>query len=246
MLCKDLGAGDKSLPPDDCRAALPIVKQSSEANNAIELRVEKNLMRYLSMTEAVEAIVSGEVIAYPTETFFGVGGLALNEEAVRRVYEIKHRSASEALPVIIGHEDQLSLLAEQVPDEVVPLLRTLWPGPLNIIFTAKKEVPTALTAGLNKVAVRLTAHPAARELCLHCGPITASSANLAGEAPVTEAALLSSELLSACAGVLDVGPSPKGGQPSTLIEMLEPGVLRIVRPGAVSATVLSQMGWVLE
>ena len=131
-------------------------------------------------------------------------------------------------------------LTRQLTDRIICFVKK------RSIFTAKKEVPTALTAGLNKVAVRLTAHPAARELCLHCGPITASSANLAGEAPVTEAALLSSELLSACAGVLDVGPSPKGGQPSTLIEMLEPGVLRIVRPGAVSATVLSQMGWVLE
>lgn len=203
-------------------------------------------MRYLSLPEAVELVSASEVVIYPTETFFGVGGLALNEKAVRRVYEVKRRSGAEPLPVIIGHEDQLSLLVERVPEEMAALLRTLWPGPLTMIFPAKGGVPAALTAGLDKIAVRLTSHPVARELCLHCGPLTASSANLAGEPPVVDSVLLSSEFADACAGVLDLGPAPKGGQPSTLVEMLESGVLRIVRPGAISAVALSQMGWVLE
>lgn len=200
-------------------------------------------MRYLSLSEAIEVVSSGEVIVYPTETFFGIGGLALKEAPVQKVYQAKKRDATEPLPVIIGHEDQLFLLAAQVPAEVVTLLRTLWPGPLTVIFPAKQEVPTALTAGLDKVAVRLTSHPAARELCLHCGPLTASSANLAGTPPSTEARQLSPELVAACAGVLDLPPGPKGGLPSTLVELTAPGTLRIVRSGAVPPSTLTQMGW---
>lgn len=200
-------------------------------------------MRYLSMLEAVEAVSSGQLIVYPTETFFGIGGLALREEPVIRVYQAKKRIPSEPLPVIIGREDQLPLLTEKVPDAMAALLRALWPGPLTVIFSAGANVPPALLAGGNKVAVRLTSHPAARELCLHCGPLTASSANIAGQPPTTMASGISEDLLRACAGVLDVAPSPKGGQPSTLIEIVEPGQLRIVRPGAVSPAVLLQLGW---
>ncbi len=200
-------------------------------------------MRYLSMSEAVEAILSGKLIIYPTETFFGVGGLALAEKAIRGVYHAKWREPSEPLPVIIGHEDQLSLLVEQVPGELITLLRVLWPGPLTVIFPAKPEVPSVLTAGSGKVAVRLTSHPAARELCLHCGPLTASSANIAGEPPPAEAGLISPQLLASCAGVLDAPPTPKGGRPSTLIELAAPGKLRLVRSGVVSPAILTQVGW---
>ena len=200
-------------------------------------------MRYLSISEAVHAVLSKEVVIYPTETFFGVGGLALDEKSVLRVYQVKKRKPSEPLPVIIGHEDQLSLLVESVPGELTTLLRILWPGPLSVIFPAKPEVPSALTAGSGKVAVRLTSHPAARELCLQCGPLTASSANLAGEPPQVEEKLLSPQLLDACAGVLNMPPTPKGGQPSTLVELIAPGTLQLVRPGAIAAASLSQAGW---
>ena len=200
-------------------------------------------MRYFTMSEAVQAVLSGELVIYPTETFFGVGGLALDEKSVLKVYQAKKRKPSEPLPVIIGHEDQLSLLVEFVPGELITLLRTLWPGPLSVILPAKSEVPTALTAGSGKVAVRLTSHPAARELCLHCGPLTASSANLSGEPPPAEEELLSPHLLNVCAGVLDMPPSPKGGLPSTLIELIAPGTLRVLRSGAIAAAVLSQSGW---
>ena len=195
------------------------------------------------MSEAITVVSSGQLIVYPTETFFGIGGLALHEEAVLRVYQAKKWSPSEPLPVIIGSEDQLFLLVKQVPDAMAALLRALWPGPLTVIFLAGKEVPAALTAGGSKVAVRLTSHPAARELCLHCGPLTASSANIAGRPPTTRAGEISEELLRACAGALDAAPSPKVGQPSTLIEMIEPGILRIIRPGAVSSATLRQLGW---
>lgn len=202
-------------------------------------------MRYLSMPEAVQAVLSGEVIIYPTETFFGVGGLALDEKSILRVYQAKKRNPSEPLPVIIGHEDQLSLLVELVPGELITLLRTLWPGPLSVIFSAKREVPSALTAGSGKVAVRLTSHPAARELCLYCGPLTASSANLAGEPAPAAEELLSAQLLDACAGVLDMPPAPKGGLPSTLVELVASNTLRIVRSGAITTATLSQTGWTI-
>ena len=104
-------------------------------------------MRYLSMAEAAEAVSAGQLIVYPTETFFGVGGLALVENPVLRVYEAKKREPSEPLPVIIGHENQLPLLVEQPPEATAALLRALWPGPLSVIFPAKEAVPAMLTAG---------------------------------------------------------------------------------------------------
>ncbi len=200
-------------------------------------------MRYLSISEAVEAVKSGKVIIFPTETFFGIGGLALDAQAVDGAFRAKQRDAAQALPVIIGHEDQLFLLAEQVPGYMIDLLRIMWPGPLNVLFSAKATVPPALTGGTGKVAVRLTSHPAARELCLLCGPLTASSANLSGEAPTTQAGDLSAPLAQACAGVLDMPPCPKGGQASTLVEIFDDKVLRILRPGAVPNAALLQAGW---
>ena len=204
-------------------------------------------MRLFSLPEAIAALSSGEVIVYPTETLFAVGGLALAEKAVRGVYQVKQREFSEPLPIIIGHEDQLTLLARQVPAELLTLLHILWPGPLTVIFSAQPGLPAVLTAGSGKVAVRLTSHPIARELCLHCGPLTASSANISGAAPAARVELISAQLLDACAGVLDLPPLPKGGPPSTLIELVDPSTLRLARCGAISADELRHMGWdVLE
>lgn len=209
----------------------------------------------LDMEAAVELLRSGRVVVFPTETFFGVGCLATSPEAVSEVYRVKRRSHRLALPVIVGHVDQLAQVAAHAPQAAMQLARRFWPGPLSILLPAAPGVPEPLTGGTGRVAVRLTPHPVARELCLRAGgPLVASSANISGRPAVTRLADLDPELLAEVAGVLDLPPSPPGGLPSTLVEVLdgEPGRqgalprLRILRAGVVTASELRGAGYEVD
>jgi L-threonylcarbamoyladenylate synthase len=199
-----------------------------------------------SLLEACRAITGGKLLIYPTETFYALGCDAFDTEAVRGVYAAKQRGRGQPLPVIIGGPEQLSLLAAEVNSLERELMRVFWPGPLSILFAGAAGVPELLTAGTGRVAVRLSSHPAALELCRQSfRALVSSSANLSGRKPVRLAADLDEELLArvrefnlgtAClyAGEKDI---PQGGLPSTMVEARKTsggGVLRVLRQGAVS------------
>ncbi|MDR3045910.1 MAG: threonylcarbamoyl-AMP synthase [Desulfovibrio sp.] len=217
-----------------------------------------------SLDDAAALLRAGRVVVFPTETFFGVGCLATHAGAVDEVYRVKRRAHRLALPVIVGQVDQLAQVAAPLSPAAEGLARRFWPGPLSILLPAVPGVPEPLTGGTGRVAVRLTPHPVARELCLLAGgPLVASSANISGRPAVTRATDLDLELLAEVAGVLDLPPAPPGGLPSTLVEVLDGGGartgartgggtgggaprLRVLRAGAVPAQALRDAGYVLE
>ena len=200
----------------------------------------------VTLKQAAELMLDGQPVIFPTETFFALGSRALDADATARVYRAKHRSTVRPLPLILGNWDQLDTVAK-VPEELMPLLKHFWPGPLSVILPARLRVPDILTGGTGRVAVRLSSHPVARALAEAVGePITSSSANISGNPAVVSIKELDKELVAAVRGLLDEPPVPAGGLPSTLVESMDDGRLRILRSGTVTPAEIAAAGFEIE
>ena len=201
----------------------------------------------LGLEEAADALLHGNLIAFPTETFYGLGCDAMNPDAVAKIFTLKRRSLAMPLPVVINAPAMLGVLAKPVVGAAAALIDAFWPGPLSIVLAARPEVPDLLTAGVGRVAVRYSPHPAALALCdAVAGPVVASSANISGRPPVARPDELDPELFSALAGVFVSGPEPGGLLPSTVVDIRErlgKAVVRILRPGAVPFEALASKGF---
>ena len=135
--------------------------------------------------QAVEILKRGGVIAFPTETFYGLGADARNEAAIDKIFGIKGRDFKNPILVVIGDVGHLEAFAADIPEGARKLMDRFWPGPLTIVFRAASIVSPKLTAGSGKIGIRLTSHPIAREISKRLGgPLTATSANLSGYAGV--------------------------------------------------------------
>ena len=187
-----------------------------------------------TLARAGELIRAGELVAFPTETVYGLGADALNESAVKSIFEAKGRPGDNPLIVHISGIGQLSPLIEGAPSEMArALMDACWPGPMTLIFPKSAAVPMAVTAGLDTVAIRYPAHPAARALIDAAQrPIAAPSANRSGRPSPTTAAHVLEDMDGRIPLILDGGPCEVGLE-STVIDMT--GELpRILRPGGVT------------
>lgn len=206
-------------------------------------------MKTLSFEEAVEKLQNLELLVYPTETFFAVGGSALSASTVTAVYKAKKRDKDLPLPVIIGDLSQLEMLTGELDPDVEMLIGQFWPGPLTIIVPAGPLVPPLLTAGTGRVAVRLSAHFEASSLAQSAGfPIISSSANLSGRPPVISVEELDPDIINATGGAIYAeGMIPSGGAPTTIVELC--GVrgggkmLHVLREGAIPASSFIKLGF---
>ena len=223
---------------------------SSVLPSAFTVATEKNVT--LSFQEAARRLKNGGLLLYPTETFFGIGCRADDDVAVRRVFTCKKRSLSMPLPVILGNERQLDLVATPGSDLAgdIAALSDFWPGPLTLLLPAGSNLPEALTGGSGKIAARVSSHPAARALAEFCGfPIVSSSANISGRDAVTHASELDPELIQSLDpstdGILDEPPAPGGGEASTIVEPLGNRRLRLLREGALPLSKLEQAGFTI-
>lgn len=202
----------------------------------------------MPLAEAAAALRRGGLLIFPTETFYGLGCDALNPDAVGAVYAAKRRPYKLPLPVIIGDKGQIDDIASHVYPRAQELMDRFWPGPLSIIFPARSEVPDLLTAGTRRIAVRLSSHPAAANLCRESGLVlTSSSANISGIAPVSRLKELDPALGNAVCGIYDEAPAPTGDEPSTIVDVI-PGpdgqrVIRLLRQGAVTREMLEGEGF---
>ena len=207
-------------------------------------------MRQLSIHEAAIRLKNGGLLLYPTETFFGIGCRVSNEDAIARIFQVNRRLLAMPLPVILADAEQLALVAQVPPnltEDVTRLENAFWPGPLSVILPARMHISPLLTGGSGHIAVRVSPHPVPCELAALVGePIVASSANISGQPAVTRAEELDAELVEAVGTVLDQGPAPSGGAPSTLVEPLGKGRLRIHRSGAVTDEQLRAAAFVPE
>lgn len=191
------------------------------------------------IAKAIRIIRTGGIIAYPTETFYGLGADAENERALARVFLIKGRDALKPLPVLIGSEEELTGLAKEVPETARLLIRKFWPGALTLVFNAAPRIPSRLTGGTGKIGIRISSHPLARLLAKNITrPLTATSANLSGEPACTQAAEVIRCLGDRIDAVIDGGETA-GGLGSTVLDVtVDPPLL--LREGAIPFALLQK------
>jgi L-threonylcarbamoyladenylate synthase len=182
--------------------------------------------------DAAAVLRSGGLVAFPTETFYGLGARALQAAAVRRIFEVKGRPESKPVLVLVDSVAMVDAVALEVSPQARALMAVHWPGALTLVFRARPEVPSEITAGSGTVGVRLSAHPLARALVSALGePVTAPSANPAGLPAPTTAADVLAEFRDRIDLVLD-GGATAGGEPSTVLDVtVDPP--RVIRAGAV-------------
>ena len=187
-----------------------------------------------SIERAGELIRAGRLVGFPTETVYGLGANALDADAVRRIFEAKGRPGDNPLIAHISAPEQLRPLISGEPSPAARrLMEACWPGPMTLIFPKSGLVPDAVTAGLDTVAVRLPAHPAARALIDAAGvPIAAPSANRSGRPSPTTAQHVLEDMDGRIPLILDGGPCEVGLE-STVIDMTG-DIPKVLRPGGIT------------
>ena len=181
--------------------------------------------------EAVRLLKKGGLIAFPTETYYGLGVDPFNKEALKRLFRVKQRNVDKAVLILVADQSQVELLADSVPDYFNKLMADFWPGPLTLVFPARSLLPELLTGGTETVGIRLSPdRTASRLLQEFAGPITATSANRSGALPATTATEVNEIFGSEVDLVLDGGATP-GGMGSTLVGY-DQGIF-CIRPGKI-------------
>jgi L-threonylcarbamoyladenylate synthase len=192
-----------------------------------------------AVAEAVRVLRQGGLVAFPTETVYGLGADAFDPEAVARVFEAKARPEFDPLIVHVPGEAEANRVADARDPRVERLARRFWPGPLTLVLPRRAEVPDIVTAGLDTVAVRVPAHEAALRLLEAAGtPVAAPSANPFGSVSPTTAAHVAERLGEVVDLVLDGGPCRVGVESTVLSLVAEPPA--ILRPGGVSREELEE------
>ena len=180
-----------------------------------------------------EVLRTGGLVAFPTETVYGLGAHALNATAVARIFEAKGRPSTDPMIVHLASVDQLEGVAKEVPAATRALAAAFWPGALTLILEKRPAVPDAVTAGLQTVGVRVPSHPIAHELLAAAGvPVAAPSANRFSHPSPTRAAHVLADLDGVVDVVIDGGATPIGVESTILDLTVTPPRLR--RPGGVS------------
>lgn len=186
-----------------------------------------------AVAEAVRLLRAGRLVAFPTETVYGLGADALDARAVAGIFEAKGRPEFDPLIVHVAAVDDAAGVARAFPPEARRLAATFWPGPLTLVLPKGARVPDLVTAGLDSVGLRVPAHPSALALLrAFGGPIAAPSANPFGYVSPTTAAHVAAQLGARVPLVLDGGPCRVGVE-STIVSLLGPEPL-ILRPGGVT------------
>ena len=137
--------------------------------------------------ETRQLLADGKIIAYPTESVYGLGCDPFNQLAVKKIIALKQRPSSKGFIILIADWSQLTPLIGDVPEHRLDAVRATWPGPVTWIFPPAKIIPDWLSGQHNSIAIRMSAHPVARELCA-MGPIISTSANISGDAPAIDVA----------------------------------------------------------
>jgi L-threonylcarbamoyladenylate synthase len=190
--------------------------------------------------KAGDILKSGGLVAFPTETVYGLGGDALNARASGKIYEAKGRPSDNPLIVHIAKIESVYELAKDVPPAAEKLMEAFWPGPLTIILNKKEIVPKETTGGLDTVAIRMPSHPAALKLIGDSGVfIAAPSANLSGRPSPTTAAHVQQDLAGRIDMILDGGPVGIGIE-STIVD-LTGDVPTILRPGYITPDMIKSI-----
>lgn len=218
------------------------VQETSGENQRITkvIKIDRDSFLPTDVAEAAQLLREGRLVAFPTETVYGLGANALDETAAKRIYAAKGRPSDNPLIVHIAEMSALEELATEVPKEAVLLGEAFWPGPLTMILKKSAMVPDGTTGGLATVAVRLPSDPIARELIRQSGiHIAAPSANASGRPSTTTAQHVYEDLNGRIDMILDGGPVAIGLE-STIVD-LTGEIPMILRPGYITKEQLEQV-----
>jgi len=180
---------------------------------------------------ALEILLAGGLVAFPTDTVYGVGALAFDGKAVESIYAAKERPIEKAIPVLIGDMNELDEVALDISHVVRELAVRFWPGPLTILVPKKPGLPESVSA-TSTVGVRVPDHDIARALLRAAGPMAVTSANLSGRASPTTAEEVLAQLGGRIELIIDGGKTP-GGMPSTLVDCTGDEI-RVLREGPIT------------
>jgi len=201
------------------------------------LKLDPNNPEQSLIDRAVKILREGGVIAYPTETFYGIGADAENEEAIEKIYMIKGRNFNKPIPVIIGKQNDVIKYAKDIPETGRKLMDRFWPGALTILFEASHNVPQKLTAGTGKTGIRLSSNIIATILAKTLSrAIAATSANLSGQKECSSVDDVIDSLGNGVDAVIDGGQTP-GGMGSTIVDVtIDPPT--VVREGVITSSII--------
>jgi L-threonylcarbamoyladenylate synthase len=188
-----------------------------------------------TIARALAILHAGALIAFPTDTVYGVGALAYDGKAIESIYIAKNRPVEKAIPVLISDIEDVDRVAMDIPDAARTLASRFWPGPLTILFPKRADLPESVSA-TSTVGVRVPDHETARALLRAAGPMAVTSANISGaQSPVT-AEEVHQQLGGRIPLIVDGGRTP-GGVPSTLVDCTG-AELRVLREGPITLTQL--------
>ena len=187
------------------------------------------------LAEAARALHKGEVVAYPTETVYGLAVDPLSEPALHRLFQVKQRPQTKPILCIVADETQLTPLVREISSHAHACITKFWPGPLSLLFDKQETVPSLLTAHSDKICLRCPSHTTARNLCAAFGgALTSSSANHSGAPPARSITDLK---LDGIAIAIDGGTLP----PSPPSTVYDPDTRQIIREGTITANALQAL-----
>lgn len=203
-------------------------------------KVDENCISQEIMREAGELLKAGALVAFPTETVYGLGANALDAEASAKIYAAKGRPSDNPLIIHVADMESLELITEEIPQTAVKLAEKFWPGPLTMVLKKSKIVPYGTTGGLDTVAVRMPSHPIALEM-IRCGGgyIAAPSANTSGRPSPTLASHVADDMDGIIPMILDGGAVGIGIE-STIVDLTEE-IPTILRPGFITKEMLEEV-----
>jgi len=211
----------------DCSAGIAVMTKDVPLSGFLTEKIE----------QAAALIRKGGVVAFPTETYYGLAVDPFNEKALQRLFTLKQRSASKPILTLVNTPEQLYLLVSAIPEQYRLLMDRFWPGPLTLIFPAQNDVSTILTGGTKTVGARISSNPIARLLVEKCdGPITATSANLSGIRPASSPSKVRQQFADQLDMIVEGGATP-GGSGSTIVGIVG-NALTTVRQGIIPHSTL--------
>ena len=184
-----------------------------------------------ALPRALDILRHGGLVAFPTDTVYGLGALAFNGKAVESIYLAKDRPVEKAIPVLIWDITDIEKIAENISDRAHRLASRFWPGPLTVLVPKKPSLPESISA-TSTVAVRVPDHSVARDLLRAAGPMAVTSANISGQASPPTAEDVFAQLNGRIALIIDGGRTP-GGVPSTLVDC-SGDEIKILRAGPIT------------
>ena len=192
----------------------------------------KNEIDYTKLQEPANIIKKGGIVIFPTETVYGIGANGFNENAIKKVYEVKKRPLSNPISLLVNSIDMINEVAKDITEEEYNLIKRFFPGPLTIILKKKDIIPDVLTANSDTVGIRMPANEIALKLIEYAGvPIATPSANISGKPSGTDITDIMKDFEGKVDYVIDDGPS-KIGLASTIVRVID-NVPHILRQGSI-------------